>query len=218
MVYKLNIYLLLKLFMQANLLVGLSIAAYRIDWLNIFLISAIILITLIPMRVSSRLSFVIPVEVEVMTVALIYASLYLGEIANYYEKFWWWDILLHSGSGFLFGMLGFLMIWVLNEDKRVHLALNPFFMSIFSFSFSIMTGVIWEVFEFFMDQSFGMNMQKSGLVDTMWDLIVVCLGALIVSGFGYFFLRFGYRSFVSSWLEHFVKQNPKIFDNPKPDA
>lgn len=218
MIKKLNIYLLLKLLMQASLLVGLSIAVYRMDWLNIFIIATIILLTLIPMRVSTRFSIAIPVEVEVMTIALIYASLYLGEIGDYYEKFWWWDILLHSGSGFLFGMLGFLMIWFLNEDKRVHLALNPFFMSVFSFSFSIVTGVIWEIFEFFMDQTFGMNMQKSGLVDTMWDMIVVCLGAFVVSGFGYVYLRFGYRSFASSWLEHFVNQNPKIFNEPKTNS
>jgi len=38
-------------------------------------------------------------------------------------------------------------------------------------------GALWEVFEFGMDQIFGMNMQKSGLVDTMGDLIVDAIGA-----------------------------------------
>ena len=33
------------------------------------------------------------------------------------------------------------------------------------------------MFEFFMDRTFGLNMMKSGLNDTMGDLIVNCLGA-----------------------------------------
>jgi hypothetical protein len=40
-----------------------------------------------------------------------------------------------------------------------------------------------------MDSLFGINMQKSGLPDTMWDLIVDALGALLVSIVGYFYLR-----------------------------
>ena len=37
--------------------------------------------------------------------------------------------------------------------------------------FAITIGALWEVFEFGMDQLFGLNMQKSGLLDTMGDLI-----------------------------------------------
>ena len=62
-------------------------------------------------------------------------------------------------------------------------------LALFSFSFAIAIGVVWEIFEFFMDISFGLNMQKSGLIDTMGDLIVDSLGALLASGIGYFYLR-----------------------------
>jgi hypothetical protein len=40
-----------------------------------------------------------------------------------------------------------------------------------------------------MDQLFGFNMQKSGLIDTMWDLIMTFAGALIVSILGHFYLK-----------------------------
>lgn len=210
-----NIYLLLKAIMQLNMLIGLGIAIYRFDWESIFIIALIIVVTLIPLRLSARFAFFIPTEVEVMSVAIIYASLYLGEMSNYYETYWWWDILLHSGSGFLFGVFGFLSIWVLNEDPKVYLKLSPLFMSISAFSFSIVAGVLWEIFEFFMDQTFGLNMQKSGLVDTMWDLIVVCVGAVVVAGFGYTYLKFGRHSFASRWFEHFVNSNPAIFREKK---
>lgn len=210
-----NFFVLIKLFIQCNLFIGLSVAMFRLDWVGIFIISTIIIITLLPLKISTRFNVFIPSEIEVMAIAMIYASLYLGEIGDYYEKFWWWDVLLHSSSGFLFGILGFLLIWILNEEPKVFLGLSPFFMSIVSFSFSIVIGVFWEIFEFTMDQLFGMNMQKSGLVDTMWDLIVVCMGAFVVSGFGYFYLRFGFRSIATNWFEHFIKNNPAVFDTPE---
>lgn len=205
-----NFYLFLKFVMQLNMFIGWCIAIYRVDWGSVFVITLIIVVTLIPLRLSTRFKFFIPTEIEVMSVAIIYASLYLGEIGNFYETYWWWDILLHSSSGFLFGMFGFLAIWVMNEDPKVHLKLSPLFMSVFAFSFSIVAGVIWEVFEFAMDQLFGLNMQKSGLVDTMWDLIVVCMGAFVVAIFGYGYLKFGRKSIASRWFENFVDSNPDI--------
>ena len=210
-----RIYWSLKLLMQLSMLVSLAISVYRLNWLSIVLISLIILVSLIPMRLNARFDFFIPPEIELMCVAIIYASLYLGEIGNFYERFWWWDILLHSSSGFLFGVFGFLSIWVLNEDPKAYLKLSPVFMAVFSFSFSVMAGVLWEVFEFSMDQAFGLNMQKSGLIDTMWDLIVVCIGAAVVSLYGYAYMKFGTRSIASRWFEHFVTDNPKFFGSKK---
>jgi hypothetical protein len=38
-------------------------------------------------------------------------------------------------------------------------------------------------------------MQKSGLVDTMWDLIADCIGAGIAGLYGYLYLKDGFPSF-----------------------
>ncbi|MDY0302370.1 MAG: hypothetical protein RBR98_01115, partial [Candidatus Moranbacteria bacterium] len=83
---------------------------------------------------------------------------------------------------------------------------KPILISLFSLSFSVFIGVLWEIFEFFMDYLFGFTMQKSGLVDTMTDLMVDVIGALIVSVAGFFYLhkkREGYFSrIVKRFLEH----------------
>jgi hypothetical protein len=50
-------------------------------------------------------------------------------------------------------------------------------------------GTIWEIFEFLMDWNFGLNMQKSGLVDTMTDLMINAAGAAIAAVIGYFYVR-----------------------------
>ena len=57
-------------------------------------------------RLGRRLKVNIPPEFEAWSVVFIYASLFLGEVKGYYARFWWWDLLLHTGSGLLLGTLG----------------------------------------------------------------------------------------------------------------
>ena len=74
-------------------------------------------------------------------------------------------------------------------------------------------GTLWEIFEFSMDAAWGINMQKSGLVDTMWDLIVDGIGALFASIVGFVYLKGGKTHLFEKLLMSFVKKNPKFFKN-----
>ncbi len=127
---------------------------------------------------------------------------------------WWWYLVLHTSSGFLFGILGFLLVYVLNEKKELDLDLNASFVALFAFAFAISFGVFWEIFEYSMDAVFGTNMQKSGLQDTMWDLIVNSMGALVISILGWWYLREqGINSFLERWIHEFIRRNPRIFQH-----
>src|SRR5690606_30887329 len=108
---------------------------------------------------------------------------------------------LHGASGFLLGILGFLLVYVLNEKEEIGLDMKPGFVALFAFVFAVALGALWEIFEFAMDSAFGLNMQKSGLVDTMWDLIVDTAGALVMAVLGYGYLRTaGGESFLEKWI------------------
>ena len=61
-----------------------------------------------------------------------------------------------------------------------------------------------------MDQFFGMNMQKSGLVDTMSDLIVDAIGAFIGAGSGFLWLK-GRETTLSGLIEEFVATNQRFY-------
>lgn len=172
----------------------------------------IILITFLPVLLGRRFDVRIPPEFELFAVVLIYASLFLGEIHGYYIRFWWWDIILHTASGFLLGILGFLMVYVLNEKKEIDLDLRPHFVALFAFLFAVGLGTIWEIFEFTGDQLLGSNMQKSGLIDTMWDLIVDTVSALVISILGWGYLcKKGRDSFLEAWIDDFIRKNPRLF-------
>lgn len=174
--------------------------------------AGIIIITFLPVIMGNRFQVKIPSEFEFLAVVLIYASLFLGEVQGYYVRFWWWDLVLHTGSGFLLGILGFLLVYVLNEKKDIELDMNPGFVSFFAFVFAIGIGVLWEIFEYAMDSLLGTNMMKSGLRDTMWDLIVNCLGALTISVMGWGYLRTeGPDSFLEKWILKFIVRNPHLF-------
>ena len=136
----------------------------------------------------------------------VYATLFLGEANRFYYDVWWWDVMLHSGSAFAFGLIG-LIILMLSLSRKI-IAAKPLMLSLFAFSFALMIGVLWEIFEFAGDQLFGMDMQKDGHMDTMWDLIVDTIGAFVAAVIGYFYLTpHTPATPLDSVLEKVVKEN-----------
>lgn len=144
----------------------------------------IIFISSLPMLVGKRFHLQFPTEFEFIAVGFIFATLYLGNIQDFYNRFWWWDKLLHGSSGVILGILGFNLIILVKSCNRT-MVLTPFFSTLFAFLFAITLGTIWEIFEFTMDEFFELSMQKSSLEDTMWDLIMDTAGALSMTIFGY---------------------------------
>jgi uncharacterized membrane protein YjdF len=203
--------------LQAVIAAGLVLEAYEGQWLNMAVVTGILLLTMLPAVLARHVRVVVPHEFELLTIGFIFAALFLGETRDYYGRFWWWDIALHTTSGGLLGVLGVLLIYVLNETPRIDLHMRPGFVAFFAFCFAVTVGAVWEIFEFAMDRLFGLNMQKpmlgdpSGLTDTMWDLIVDCLGALVISVTGYVYRKRGVESMMGRWIRQFIASNPRLF-------
>ncbi|MEO7854887.1 MAG: hypothetical protein ABIR94_21955 [Rubrivivax sp.] len=60
--------------------------------------------------------------------------------------------MLHSTSGLLLGLVGFLLVYVLTESRRIDLHMRPGFVALFAFAFAVTVGVLREIFEFAADQ------------------------------------------------------------------
>lgn len=187
------------------------------QWVHVFLVTGIMLTMALPVVLKSRFPVQIPSEIQILTILFGFATLFLGEVRDYYERFWWWDLALHATAGLLLGLQGFMTVYILNEDRHVDLHMRPSFLAIFAFCFSQAIGAIWEIFEFTMDQVFGLTMQKpmlgdpSGLTDTMWDLIVNAIGALVISVAGWRYLSRGRSSYLDDWVRRFIARNPQLF-------
>jgi uncharacterized membrane protein YjdF len=207
----------LTLALQLIIVIGLGVSIYEKQWLNFAAISGILLLTALPMLILRRLEICIPPEFELLTIGFIFAALFLGETQDFYGRFWWWDLALHTTSGALLGILGFLLVYVLNETPRLDMHMQPGFVAFFAFCFALTIGALWEVFEFAMDRFAGTNMQNSflgdpsGLTDTMWDLVVDALGALAIALAGYLYMKRGMTSFIVPWIQRFIAGNPRLF-------
>lgn len=205
------------IFMQLIMAGEFVVLMFKGEWLSAFLVVMIMAITFAPILFKERLPINIPPEFQILVIVFVFASLFLGEVRGYYLRFWWWDIALHTGSGLLLGIFGFLLVYVLNENSRINVYLHIRFVAMFAFLFAVAVGAMWEIFEFTMDRIFGLNMQKtmlgdaSGLTDTMWDLIVDTLGAAAISLLGWWYMKRRECSFIDTWIQWFIDKNPGLF-------
>jgi hypothetical protein len=186
--------------LQLILLIGIALALWNRQWLAAAATAGILVLTLLPFFLGRRFNVFIPPELELLAILFVFSSLFLGNVRGFYERFWWWDLVLHAASGFLLGIFGFLLVWILNQKEDIELHMNPAFIALFAFMFSVGLGAIWEIFEFLMDLAFGLGMQH-GLVDTMGDLIVDVVGAAVIAVLGYGYLK---TSEVDSFLERWI--------------
>ena len=182
-------------------------------WSLAFVSLATLGLALVPVLLASRFELTLPLPVLLATTGFVFASIFLGEAFDFYEKLWWWDILLHGFSAVGFGLSGFLFVLMLFEGDRF--AAPPWAIAFITFCVAMTIGAVWEIFEFTMDQSFGLNMQKSGLLDTMGDLIVDAIGGIIASVTGYVYLRHNSAGLLGRWIAQFISLNKRLYQKSR---
>ena len=179
-------YFIVVTLITLSLIYAIIFSVYRENYLTLFVSIATLALVFLPFFIR-RLKIALPTEIETVIVLFIYATLYLGEAHDFYFKYWWWDNLLHGFSAIVFGFIGFTVLYFM--VNRHELNAKPWALAIFSFSFAIAVGALWEIFEFSLDTFFNLNTQKSGLPDTMGDLIVDAIGALLSSAIAFVYLK-----------------------------
>ena len=110
----------------------------------------------------------------------IFGTQYLGEVQGFYLKYWWWDLLMHGS----FGILTVIILLNINQGiikKGPHVTEKryKFLNKIYALSLSIALGTLWEIFEYAGDVFFKTNMVKGGLEDTITDILIHIIAALI---------------------------------------
>ncbi len=155
----------------------------------------------LPGLIEARQRVDLPEVLEILYFVFLFMAIFLGSIRNFYERVPHWDTVLHFFSSLMLGFFGFYLVAMLNSSKRVPLYMTPLFVAFFSFCFTMMIGVLWEVYEFVIDGAFIQNMQRftledgtlllgrAALNDTMMDFVVNGVGALAVSVWGYGHLK-----------------------------
>ena len=186
-------------------LISLGLARWSLAFVSLTTLS----LALVPPLLAARWSLTLPLPFLLFTTLFCFASIFLGEAFDFYERLWWWDLALHGSSAVGFGLMGFLFAFMLFEGDRF--AAPPSAIPLISFCIAMTVGATWEIFEFTMDAGLGMNMQKSGLSDTMGDLILNAFGGLIASVTGYLYLRQSPAGLLGRGLSQFIKVNSRLY-------
>ena len=179
------------------------------DYLLMLMQCSLVLVTIhLPSILERRLRFELPGLLYGFYIVFLYCAIFLGEVRSFYYLFPRWDSILHFFSSMMTGFFGLMVVTILNRDRHVSMNLSPLFVCLFAFCFSVTIGSLWEIYEFLGDGLFGLNMQKfmtaqgellvghDALRDTMKDIIVDVLGALLASVIGMISIRRGTRWYI----------------------
>jgi hypothetical protein len=209
-----QVYRVITLVIQAVLLAGVIGFLLIHDWANAGLTMVVIVLTLLPWALRRWLKVDVPPEFQLVAAVFVFCAMFLGTSLGFYNRFYWWDTALHTTSGCLLGIIGFIAVFLINGTNYVPEGMSLAVIAVFGFTFSVTLGVFWEIYEFIADHVIpGLDMQvvATGTSDTMVDMIVNMIGAAVVALIGYFCVRSGRDSFIVEGVRKFVRRNPKLF-------
>lgn len=197
------VYSLVRMLTTADVPLGQDVVANSRSDYTLMLIQCVLGLCVLglPSLVSHKWKLGIPNFIYIMYYVFLYCAIFLGEVLDFYYLVPHWDTILHFFSGAMLGALGFILVNWLNDSDKVRVSLSPMFISLFAFCFALSCGAMWEIYEFTFDGVLGLNMQKfvaasgdvlagrAALMDTMKDIIVDALAALMMAFIGYINLK-----------------------------
>lgn len=145
---------------------------------NVFLCILTLILLMVPSFIQLTFKVELPTTLEIIILLFIFAAEILGEIDDYYLLFPFWDTMLHTINGFLAAAIGFSLVTLLNDSEKIQFELSPIFVVIVAFCFSMTIGVVWEFFEFGMDQIFGMDTQKDTVIHILNSVSISADGSM----------------------------------------
>jgi len=183
---------------------------------NIFVaiqLAILLILSFGPSFVEKKFKLDIPNYMKSVFLIFILAALLMGEVVNFFVTVSWWDDMLHITSTVLVSIVGFSVINSVARNPDKKLVLKPFIIALFVFCFSMTVEVIWELFEYTLDNlSSSSNMLRTvnsvtlvpyngltAIKDTMYDLILNAISSLVISIAGYFDAKNNFDLF-SKWL------------------
>ena len=132
-------------------------------------------------------------------ITIITMTMFLGNAFKFYDKFAWWDRLIHFLSGIVFVSFAVAISKNAEHLEKLHTLF-------FGFTYAVSHHVLWEVMEYLSDCLFRSDNQRwqkknktvnhvsptaiqpAGLVDTMNDTIICIIGTLAACTAWWFFL------------------------------
>lgn len=174
-------------FFKILLVLAALFSLYNKYWINLLLVLITFLLVFVPKIISKEKSSN-PSKIEILILSLLYLS-FLFNLEAIETKILWIRITMYLLFSTIICLVGFSLIYFLNEEKKTIVKLNPLFISLFAFTFSISIGTIWQIFRFLLNYLFNIDIQSFNPSDAMGFITINIFGAIIVSFVGYLYLK-----------------------------
>ena len=143
-----------------------------------------------------------------ITLWFLYSTLAftIGMALQGYHILPYYDKLVHTLSGIFFSFLG-LLIFILLMPQRTIGKAESRVAAAFSFSFSMMIAAVWEIYEYILSLFTTLDPQNvltTGVHDTMQDILVCLIGAVLFFLPEYFYFRKGRKDLFMRAYEAFL--------------
>ena len=169
---------------------------------KIFEVILMTIIALTPYIFEKVAHLRMPTGLKVSLIAFCFCALILGDVADFYGRFVWWDLLLHGLSGILLGISAYTILNAFCRKVTSGNVHNPptTFSAIWIICFVLGIGALWEMMEYVTDGIFSLNSQqfltstgtfdesvplpgREALRDTMEDMLMNLAGASLIAAF-----------------------------------
>lgn len=130
-----------------------------------------------PWIFERKLKVILPKMLVIIIQFYIYAAFILGEMNSFYIRVPIWDSILHILNGFVCAIFGFSLLNQFRQNKNSMtsekanneklIVIKPIYIALFTLCFSMTVGILWEFYEFSIDNLFNRDMQKDTIVHTI---------------------------------------------------
>ena len=128
-----RVYRVLTLVIQVVLLAGVVGFLVLRDGPNAVLTTLVIVLTLIPQLLKRRFRVDVPPEFQLVAAAFVFCAIFLGTSLGFDGRFHWWDTALHTTSGCLLGIVGFIAVFLINGTDHRPEGMRVLLIAVFGF-------------------------------------------------------------------------------------
>lgn len=157
------------------------------------------LLTFVPDFLRNAFNIGMDLTGSCLFVTIILMTAYLGNSLKFYDRYAWWDMLIHFLSGIVFVSIAIALSKKSENLEKIHALF-------FCFTYSLSHHALWEVAEYISDCLFHTDNQRwqkvnasnnhapesaiqpAGLVDTMNDTIICAAGTISACAVWWFIL------------------------------
>lgn len=172
---------MISLALKAGIIVAAGLALVSGSYVWVFAGLFALAFSFVPTVLRRNYRISIPWILEL----LIFLALFLhviGGVFDLYDRFERWDTMTHFVSTFMLAIVGLTVIYVMHVYWE-GLTMDIRAIMVFTVFIGAFLGVTWEVMEWSADQVFGTT-EQHGLNDTMKDLVMDMIGAMLAAVLG----------------------------------